>query len=61
MIRVFFRSRTDTAMKVLALRTQVIVLKRQATLSKLNSYGRFLDSAPALVVPMARCPGDRQT
>jgi hypothetical protein len=40
-IRVFFRSRGDTALEVLALRQQVAVLKRKRPRPTLNSIGRF--------------------
>ncbi len=40
-IRVFFRSRTDTALEVLALRQQVAVLKRKRPRPTLNSLDRF--------------------
>jgi len=40
-IGVFFRSRTDTAMEVLALRQQVAVLKRKRPRPTLNSLDRL--------------------
>ena len=40
-IRVFFRSRRDTALEVLALRQQVAVLKRKRPRPKLNSLDRL--------------------
>jgi putative transposase len=40
-IRVFFRSRSDTALEVLALRQQVAVLKRQRPRPALNSLDRL--------------------
>jgi hypothetical protein len=40
-IRVFFRSRSDTALEVLALRQQVAVLKRKRPRPTLNSLDRF--------------------
>jgi putative transposase len=39
-IRVFFRSRSDTALEVLALRQQLAVLKRKRSRPKLNSLDR---------------------
>ena len=39
-IRVFFRSRSDTALEVLALRQQIAVLKRKRPRPKLNSWDR---------------------
>jgi hypothetical protein len=44
-IRVFFRSRTETAMGVLALRQQVAVLKRKRPHPKLNSWDRIFWTA----------------
>jgi transposase InsO family protein len=41
-IRVFFRSRRDTALEVLALRQQVAVLKRKRPRPKLNSLDRLI-------------------
>ena len=40
-IRVFFRSRGDTALEVLALRQQVAVLKRKRPRPRLNRLDRF--------------------
>lgn len=40
-IRVFCRSRSDTALEVLALRQQVAVLKRKRPRPRLNRLGRF--------------------
>ena len=40
-IRVFFRSRSDTALEVLALRQQIAVLKRKRPRPKLNSWDRL--------------------
>src|SRR5438309_3174028 len=40
-IRVFFRSRSDTALEVLALRQQVAVLKRKRPRPVLNSWDRL--------------------
>jgi hypothetical protein len=39
-VRVFFRSRTDTALVVLALRQQVSVLKRKHPRPTLNRFDR---------------------
>jgi len=44
-IRVFFRSRRDTALEVLALRQQVAVLKRKRPRPKLNRLDRLFWSA----------------
>ena len=41
-VRVFFRSRSDTALEVLALRQQVAVLKRKRPRPTLNSLDRLL-------------------
>src|SRR5215467_11345021 len=41
-LRVFFRSRSDTALEILGLRQQVAVLKRQRPRPSLNSGDRFL-------------------
>ena len=40
-VRVFFHSRGDTALEVLALRQQVAVLKRKRPRPKLNSLDRL--------------------
>ena len=40
-LRVFLRSRSDTALEVLALRQQVAVLKRQRPRPTLNRLDRF--------------------
>src|SRR5215831_19031912 len=40
-LRVFFRSRSDTALEILALRQQVAVLKRQRPRPPLNFGDRF--------------------
>ena len=40
-IRVFFRSRSDTALEVLALRQQVAVLKRKRSRPRLNAWDRL--------------------
>jgi len=44
-VRVFFRSRSDTALEVLALRQQVAVLKRKRPRPKLNSVDRLFWTA----------------
>ena len=40
-LRVFFRSRTDTALEVLALRQQMAVLKRKRPRPKWNGFDRW--------------------
>jgi hypothetical protein len=40
-LRVFFRSRLDTAIEILALRQQVSVLKRKRPRPKLNTFDRL--------------------
>ena len=44
-LRVFFRSRRDTAIEVLALRQQVAVLKRKRPRPELNSWDRLFWTA----------------
>src|SRR5580698_1033790 len=44
-IRVFFRSRSDTALEVLALRQQVAVLKRKRPRPRLNRWDRLFWTA----------------
>ena len=44
-IRVFFRSRSDTALEILALRQQVAVLKRKRLRPTLNSVDRLFWTA----------------
>src|SRR4030095_932058 len=46
-LRVFFRSRSDTALEVLALRQQVAVLKRKRPRPVLNSMDRLFWPPPA--------------
>jgi hypothetical protein len=60
-IRVFFRSRADTAMEVLALRQQVAVLKRKRPRPKLNYWDRIFWTALRRVWSRWCDPGDRQT
>jgi hypothetical protein len=55
-VRVFFRSRSDTALDVLALRQQVAVLKRKRPRPPLNSFdrlflARYLGEIVAEVIP----------
>src|SRR5215472_1970334 len=60
-LRVFFRSRCDTALEVLALRQQVAVLKRKRPRPTLNSLDRlFLDVTLPLLVPLGRRSRPRQ-
>ena len=40
-LRVYFRTRTDTALEVIALRQQVAVLKRKRPRPRLNSFDRL--------------------
>jgi hypothetical protein len=40
-VQVFFRSRSDLALEILALRQQVAVLKRKQPRPKLNSFDRL--------------------
>jgi hypothetical protein len=49
--RVFLKSRSDTALEILALRQQVAVLKRKRPRPVMNSWDRVLldDAPPALV------------
>ena len=44
-VRVFFRSRSDTALEILALRQQVAVLKRKRPRPCLNSFDRLFWTA----------------
>jgi hypothetical protein len=53
-IRVFWRSRSDTALEVLALRQQVAVLKRKRPRPKLNSWIDFSGRHSANVGPAGR-------
>jgi hypothetical protein len=60
-IRVFVRSRSDTALEVLALRQQIAVLKRKRPRPTLNSRDRlFWTGSPPLLVSLERCPRYRQ-
>lgn len=58
--RVFFSTRRDTALEVLALRQQVAVLKRQRPRPSLNSFDRlFWSLAKVDRRPRHRETGDR--
>jgi hypothetical protein len=61
-VRVFFRSRHDTALEILALRQQVAVLKRKRPRPRLNPWDRLFwtDVAPRLV-SMDRRPDRGET
>ena len=60
-IRVFFRSRSDTALEVLALRQQVAVLKRKRPRPHLNCSGSaVLDYTAAALVSLGRSSRYRQ-
>jgi len=41
-VRVFFRSRNDTALEILALRQQLILLKRKRPRPRLNPLDRLI-------------------
>ena len=52
-IRVFFRSRSDTALEVLALRQQIAVLKRKRPRATIERLGpTVLDDTPPLLAPL---------
>ena len=53
-IRVFFRSRGDTALEILALRQQVAVLKRKRPRPRLNAIDRLLWTAKSETLDDAR-------
>jgi hypothetical protein len=60
-VRVFWQSRSDTALEVLALRQQVAVLKRKRPRPVLNSWGpTVLDDAPPPLVTLERRARDRE-
>ena len=40
-VRVVFRSRSETALEILALRQQIVVLKRKRTRARLNQFDRL--------------------
>ena len=40
-VRVFFRSRSETALEILALRQQIVVLKRKRPRPRLNQFDRL--------------------
>jgi hypothetical protein len=50
-IRVFFPSRVDTSLDLLAMRQQVVVLKRKRPRTSLNRLGRFCWSTLRIVWP----------
>ena len=61
-IRAFFRSRSDTALEVLALRQQLAVLKTETVAAKIELLGpTLLDGSPAVLVPVDRRSGSRET
>jgi len=54
-IRVFFRSRSDTALEILALRQQVAVFKRKRPRPPLNALDRlFWTTLRPYLVPLGR-------
>ena len=54
--RVFFRSRADTALEVLALRQQVAVLKRKHPRPAVNRFDRgVVDMAPTSLASVEGC------
>ena len=60
-VRVFFRSRTDTSLEVLALRQQVSVLKPETSTTDSEPLrSPVLDHASESVVSMDGCSGHRQ-
>jgi hypothetical protein len=60
-LRVFLRSRGDTALEVLALRQQVVVLKRKRPRPVLNSLDRFFWTTLRRFWPRGkRPPRDRE-
>src|SRR3954468_14022754 len=60
--RGFFRSRTEIALEVLALRQQIGVLKRKRPRPRLSPLDRlFWTVLRTTVVSLARCVGDCQT
>jgi hypothetical protein len=64
-LRVFFRSRSDTALEILALRQQLAVLKTASAAALEFWRPLLLDDPPPLLVPLDRCPpncptGDRR-
>src|SRR5690242_2964518 len=57
-----FRSRTDIALEILALRQQVAVLKRKWPRTSIKTSGTVVLDGPAHdVVSLAGCLSDRQT
>jgi hypothetical protein len=59
-VRVFFRSRNDTALEILALRQQLILFKRKRPRPRLNPLA-VLDYPALHLVPMGRGPGSSET
>jgi hypothetical protein len=61
-VRVFFRSRSKTALEILALRQQIVVLKRKRPRPRLNQFDRLFLDYPALrLVPVGRSLSSGQT
>jgi hypothetical protein len=57
-LRVFLRSRSDTALEVLALRQQIAVLKRKQPRPRLNSWDQVFWTT---LLPLDRRPGPGET
>ena len=60
-VRVFFRSRNDTALEILALRQQLVLLKRKRPRPRLNRLDRLFWIILQLLVPVGRGPGSSET
>ena len=61
-VRVFFRSRNDTALEVLALRQQIVLLEPETTTAAVESVGSAILDYPAPhLVPVGRGPGSSET
>src|SRR6266545_5621053 len=61
-IRVFFRSRSDIALEVLALRQQFAVMKRKRPVAAKGELlgPALLDDTPPVLVPLDGLPGSRE-
>ena len=60
--RVYFRTRSDNQLEILALRHQIVVLQRKTPKPQTETDGStFMGMAVSMLAPMAFCAFDRET